>query len=93
MQTAGRGGGCEEAVCPTSVLEVPVQGPQHHFQPDDSLLSKTDRAAPDPDAGPPHLRVSLLLSDAGRGTVHPLGLGDLSGTNHRLQGSCGKEHL
>lgn len=81
MQIAGRGGGCEEAVCPRSVLEVPVQGSQHHFQPDDPLLSKTDRAASSPHAGPPYLCFSLLLGYAGRGTVRPLGLGGLRVTN------------
>lgn len=80
MQFAGRGGGCDEAVCPRSVAEVPVQGPQHRFWRHDSLLSKTDRAAASPDAGPPYKRFSLLLSYAGRGAVHPLGLEDVRKT-------------
>lgn len=80
VQFAGRGGGCDEAVCPTSVPEVPVQGSQHRFWRYDSLLSKTDRPATSPDAGPSHQCFSLLLSYAGRGAVHPLGLEDVRKT-------------
>lgn len=79
MQAAGGGGGREDAVSPGSVLKVPVQGSQHLLQPDDGVLPEAGGAALPPGAGPPRLRVSLLLGDAGWGTVRPLGLGDVSG--------------